>query len=746
MQDYTEFLSAKAPRVGAAGHEPGPLPSILFPFQADIVRWAIRRGRAAIFAGTGLGKTMMQLAWSAQSGERVLIVAPLAVSTQTITEAKKLDLEVKYVTQPSGEKGIEITNYERIRAFAGAPYDAIVLDESSILKSIDGKTRTLLLKEFTAIPRRLCCTATPAPNDISELANHAEFLGAMSRVEMLATFFVHDDQGWRLKGHAADALFRWMATWAVYVRSPADLGYDDGPFVLPPLDVRDDVVKADWRRPGELFSTAIGGGVSTRSQVRRHTMERRIERALETIHATWANQNNGNRDQWLIWCGLNAEQDAIAAKLGDVCVSIDGKTSEEKLLERLGRWLRGEVPVLTSKVRIFGFGMNLQNCHRMMFLGLGDSWEQYYQAIRRCWRFGQKSPVDVHVVVSDVEGEIAANVRAKERTNEQMAAGVVSAMKEAQMAEVRGVGDGKAEYREREWSSGDKARLLLGDSCERIKEIPDGSVHLSIFSPPFASLYTYSASERDLGNCKDYGQFFEHFGFMIPELLRVTMPGRRCAVHCQQVSTTLSTHGVIGWRDFRGDLIRLFQGHGWVYDGEITVDKDPQAQAIRTHSKALLFVQKGRDSTWLRPAMADYIILFRHPGENTVPVISDATNDEWIEWARPVWYGIRESNTLQASPARDEKDERHIAPLQLDTIHRAVRLWTNPGELVFSPFAGIGSEGYEAIRLGRRFLGIELKESYWNTAKANLTRLLEQPKLFADTQAQPGKPTEQPAW
>ena len=284
-------------------------------------------------------------------------------------------------------------------------------------------------------------------------------------------------------------------------------------------------------------------------------------------------------------------------------------------------------------------------------------------------------------------------------------------------------------------AEGEAWRLWLGDSCERMAEIEDDSVALSVYSPPFASLFTYSPSPRDLGNSASRAEFFEHYGFVIAENLRITMPGRICAVHVQQLTTTLATNGIIGLTDFRGQVIAAYQAAGWIFHGEVTVDKDPQAQAIRTKAQALMFVTKNRDSSMTRPALADYLLLFRKPGANEVPIKNDVTNDEWIEWARPVWLDIRETNTLNARVARDSADERHICPLQLDFIERVVRLWSNRGELVFSPFAGIGSEIHTAVRLGRRGLGIELKPSYWRTAVQNL-RMLERemalPTLFGD--------------
>lgn len=275
--------------------------------------------------------------------------------------------------------------------------------------------------------------------------------------------------------------------------------------------------------------------------------------------------------------------------------------------------------------------------------------------------------------------------------------------------------------------------LYNGDSAEVLRGMPDNSIDLSCYSPPFMMLFTYSASPRDLGNSRTVEEFWEHYDFIIRELLRVTKPGRNVCVHATDVATTKAHHGVIGLSDFPGDNIRAYQNAGWVYHGRITIDRDPQAQAIRTHSKALLFVQLRKDSSWLRPALADYILIFRKDGDNAVPIKPDIKNDDWIEWARPIWYGVREMHTLNGAEARQEQDERHVCPLQLDTIERCVRLWSNKGETVLSPFAGIGSELYQAVKLGRRAVGVELKPSYYQTAINNLRRAeaeSEQKTLF----------------
>ena len=284
---------------------------------------------------------------------------------------------------------------------------------------------------------------------------------------------------------------------------------------------------------------------------------------------------------------------------------------------------------------------------------------------------------------------------------------------------------------------GERWTAMLGDSCERLAEIPDDSIDLSVCSPPFASLFVYSPSLRDLGNSASRGEFFDHYRFIIDHQLRVTKPGRIACIHVQQLTTTKATNGVIGMTDFRGEVIRAFMHAGWIFHGEVTVDKDPQAQAIRTKATALMFATLRRDSSMTRPALADYLLLFRKPGENAVPILGgeNVSNDEWIEWARPVWLGIRETNTLNTRAAKDNNDEKHIAPLQLDFIKRCVLLWSNPGERVLSPFMGIGSEGYVSVLLGRLFTGCELKPSYYRQSVANLRDAEAQvvaPTLFGE--------------
>ncbi len=729
-KSYQEFLKGKRTIAASYGKSVSreDIHGLLFPFQVDLTTWAARKGRAAIFADTGLGKTLMQLEWAHLIGEKTLIIAPLTVARQTVREGTKIGVQVHYTR--SGDDlndGINITNYEMLDHFDAGKFNAVVLDESSILKSLTSKTRQKLIEMFADTPYRLCCTATPAPNDIAEIANHAEFLGIMNRADMLATYFVHDDNSWRLKGHAVKPFYRWMASWGMSISKPSDLGYEDDGFILPPLEITPVFVKTGYCPEGQLMFTRLSG-IQDRASVRKATVDARVNKVADMV------SNDG--EQWIIWCGLNDEQDMVHDLIPD-SVSVFGSMSPEDKMTGIEAFQDGTYRVLVTKPSIAGFGMNLQNCHKMAFLGLSDSWEAYYQCIRRCYRFGQHHPVEVHIVLADVEDAIYANIQAKEAQAMTMRRELIANVQEYEREEI-GMDTISDWTYEMDTAEGDGWKLMLGDSAERMAEIPDESIDLSVFSPPFESLYTYSPTERDLGNSRTSEEFFEHFGFVIDHLLRITKPGRNCCVHAADIPAMLVRDGYIGLKDFPGKIIEAFEARGWIYHGRVAIDKDPQAQAIRTKSKALLFTQMHKDSSWSRPALADYILIFRKPGNNEVPITPDISNDEWIEWARPIWYGIKESDTLQYREAREAEDERHICPLQLSTIERCIRLWSNPGETVCSPFAGIGSEGYESIKCGRHFVGCELKRSYFDMAVKNLQIAVSEsktPTLFDYIQA-----------
>jgi hypothetical protein len=428
MTDYADFLARKQRTWTGHALPVAELPPQLFDWQAAITRWAMRKGRAAIFADCGLGKTFMQLAWAQAVPGRVLILAPLCVAEQTVGEGAKLGIACVYARghATAGEARIVITNYERLDKFDIAQFAGVVLDESSILKSFDGKTRTALIKAFAQTPYRLCCTATPSPNDIAELANHAEFLGLQTRAEFLATWFVHDDSGWRMKRHARHPFFRWLTSWAVAFRKPSDLGYSDDGFVLPPLTIKDYVIESA-SMPGVLFPELGSRGLSGRLAGRRGSLQQRCDAVQNIVGERGVSS--------LVWCGLNEESDRLGREL-DGAVNVQGKDDYDVKVRALRLFVAGDIKVMISKLSILGFGLNLQHCARMVFCGLSDSYESYYQGIRRCWRFGQQRPVEVTIVVSDAERVVVENVRAKERNADAMATELLAAMRDFEREEL----------------------------------------------------------------------------------------------------------------------------------------------------------------------------------------------------------------------------------------------------------------------------------------------------------------------
>jgi len=438
VSTYAEFLASKRRRVQPAGRpvEPGAVHPMLHEWQRRIVAWAVRTGRCALWADTGLGKTLMQLEWARLSGDRALIVAPLAVCEQTVREAAKIGADARYVRTDSDADGpgIWVTNYEMATRFAPEKLDAVVLDEASILKAHDGKTRTALIRHFASVPHRLAATATPAPNDVEELTNQAEFLGVMPRVEMLATYFVRDGKSnrWRVKGHAREPMARWMSGWALALRRPSDIGGDDAGYELPGLDILSHLVPVDALRDapeGELFAAGLGG-VGGRAKVRKATMDARCARAAELVAAEPG-------EAWILWCGLNTEAERLAA-LVPGAINVHGALSPEEKAAALLDFADGRTRVLITKPSIAGYGLNFQRCARMAFVGLSDSYEQYYQAIRRSYRHGQQRPVHAHVVLSELEAPIADNVRAKETEAARMIGDLVAAMRPAWAADPEG--------------------------------------------------------------------------------------------------------------------------------------------------------------------------------------------------------------------------------------------------------------------------------------------------------------------
>jgi hypothetical protein len=436
---YDKFLAAKSVTDPPTGLIDLPeLPSILFPHQVDITRWALRRGRAAIFAGTGLGKSLMELAWAQAvhqaTGKDILHLAPLAVSSQMVREANKFGIAAKQVASSADcHSGINITNYQKLDHFDLSRFGGVILDESSILKSVDGHYRTALIAACQSIPFRLAATATPAPNDFMELGNHAEFLGVMKYTDMLATFFAHDGgetQKWRLKGHAENEFWKWMASWAVMLRKPSDLGYPNDGYDLPPLKFTEHRVGVDYApniETGLLFPMQAET-LQERISARRATVGDRVKLAASITPTD---------RPFVWWTNLNAESEMLC-KLIPGAVETKGSDSDEVKERKLNDFSEGRTRVLVTKAGVAGFGMNWQHCADTGFVGLNDSFEQFYQAVRRFWRFGQSQPVNCHIIASELEGAVVSNIRRKEADAERMAASMVMHMADLSSEAVRG--------------------------------------------------------------------------------------------------------------------------------------------------------------------------------------------------------------------------------------------------------------------------------------------------------------------
>jgi DNA modification methylase len=879
----------------------------------------------------------MQLEWAnivhRHTGGDVLLLAPLAVASQTIAEGVKLGIPVHLCrTQADVQPGLNITNYEMLSHFDTSHFVGVVLDESSILKSYMGKTKRALVEAFQNTPYRLCCTATPAPNDMMEIGNHSEFLGVMPSSEMLMRWFINDTMQnghYRLKGHATKDFWEWVASWAISIKKPSDLGYSDDGFALPELRIHHRYIETDitiGREEGHLFRapmmsatnlhkemritaadraqavadlvnashglltqtgncnklatcgrknmpnaaasnikqthknapddvpkaelpkktestcksithqtandlTNIGGCTQTNvtsggesdtqatpntvnvasrvqsSEIRSQNemldcepnsalvprnmttfLQNKTESVQSAANLRLAETNmepsdfpltmitraaksedcsvlaatsvsassgitpsscdepqttspqNQKPEPWVVWCNTNYEQEELEKQFGDRAFSVYGSLSSTEKERRILGWLNGERPILISKPSICGFGLNFQHCHHAAFVGLSYSFEDFYQAVRRLYRFGQKHPVEATIIAAETESSLVTTLERKIQAQIQMSEAMNASASRLTLQD-------ELQLQRHETftsKSGTGWQLYHGDCVTVTHSLPSESVHFSIFSPPFSSLYIYSDALEDMGNAADDEEFFRHFDFLIPELLRVTKPGRLCAVHCKDLVRYKGRDGTAGLRDFSGEIVRHFSAAGWSYHSKVIIWKDPVIEMQRTKAHGLLYKQLRADSTFSRQGMPEYLLIFRKWPQNEEeegqiePVThtkEDFPLEIWQRYASPVWFDIRQTNVLNVEQARESPDEKHICPLQLDVIERCIRLWSNPGETVFSPFAGIGSEGYEALRLGRTFVGIELKEAYIQAAHKNLERILRnktQATLFDD--------------
>lgn len=707
-QKYKEFLESKQKTHVFSGFKiaESKLNTLMFPFQKFIVKRALNAGKYAIFADCGLGKTLMQLEWANQvnrkTKKRVLILAPLAVVAQTIQEAEKFNIPVDL---------IDADNYEKLENIDTSIYAGVVLDESSILKNFEGATKQLILERFAKTPYKLACTATPSPNDPMELGNHAEFLDVMSRNEMLAMYFVHDGgetAKWRLKGHAVNLFYQFVGTWAIMLNKPQDIGFKMEGYALPKLNLIERQIITPNRDNGRLFNDAIISATNFNQELRA-TKEERLDEVIRII-------NSKPDENFIIWIKQN-EEGELLKKLIPEAVEVKGSDSNEWKKEKLLGFANNEFRILITKTKIASFGMNYQNCRNQIFASLDFSFEGLYQAIRRSYRFGQKNEVNIYLITTDTMANVKQSIDHKQKQFEIMQ----DEMSKAINANLNGNMLSTAELDITE-ETNEFYSIKRGDCVQLIQDVPSDSIGLSVFSPPFAELYTYSSHLEDMGNSKDYTEFLTQFGFLIRELNRVMMPGRNVAVHCMDLPIQKGKEGFIGLRDFSGMILRAFEEAGFIYHSRVTIWKDPVVEMQRTKALGLLHKQVKKDSTMSRVGIPDYVMIFRKDGERVNPVTNSSIPvDLWQKYASPVWMDIDYGNTLQGfRNGREDNDEKHICPLQLDTIERLIHLYSNKGDTVLTPFMGIGSEVYQAVKMERKGIGFELKESYFDLAKKNI--------------------------
>jgi superfamily II DNA or RNA helicase len=704
--EYKDFLKKKEKQFIDSGFEidENKLNKNLFDFQKYIVKIALKKGRFSIFADCGLGKTLMQLSWAKavyeKTNKKVLILCPLAVVEQTKREAVKFKINLN---------SFDIQNFEQLKNIDCSIYSGVVLDESSILKGRDGKLSRLIINSFIKTPYKLCCTATPSPNDHMELGQHSEFIGAMSYLEMLAMYFVHDGgetSKWRLRKHAKDDFWKYVCTWSISLDNPSTFGFNGDGFNLPQIEYIEHIIPVE-NNTNTLFNDVSVSATDLHKDLKR-SFKKRIEKTKNLI-------NNSN-EQWIIWTLKNDEANELNKVIKN-SVNVQGSDKPEIKAKNLNGFAKKEFQNLITKTSIASFGMNYQQCYNMIFTSYDFKFEAFYQAVRRCYRFGQKNKVKVHLLVPESQINVRKSILEKENKHKTM-------IKE--MANYSAITDYKLNksnvmIKNKEIKT-NNYHLINGDCVKESKKIETNKADLIIFSPPFAELYVYSDKPEDMGNVSNYIEFEKHFKYLIPELKRILKPGRICAVHCMDLPIQKGKEGFIGLRDFSGMLIKWFTENNFIYHAKTTIWKNPVTEMQRTKALGLLHKTIKKDATMSRVGIPDYILFFRNEGVNETPIthqdkypneLNYLPVDLWQKYASPVWMDVDYKRTLQYRSGRDGNDEKHICPLQLETIERIIHLYSNENETIFSPFGGIGSEGFQALKMNRKSISIELKESYF---------------------------------
>ena len=709
---YDNFLKNKKKKFISSGFDVDDkvLNNNLFDFQKHIVRIALKKGRFAIFADCGLGKTLMQLSWCEQvynkTKKKVLVLAPLAVVNQTKLESAKFNIN---------QDAFDITNYDQLKNIDCSIYSGVVLDESSILKGRDGKLSRLIINTFESTPYKLACTATPSPNDHMELGQHSEFLGAMSYLEMLAMYFVHDGgetSKWRLRKHAQDDFWKYVCTWSISLDNPKTLGFDSKGYNLPEIEYIEHIIPVE-NNTMSLFGDIAVSATDLHKDLKR-SFEARINKTIELV-------NNSN-EQWIIWTLKNDEGNELKKALDD-SINVQGSDSPEYKSKHLNGFAKNQFRNLITKTSIASFGMNYQQCFNMVFTSYDFKFEAFYQAVRRCYRFGQSNKVKVHLLVPESQINVRKTILQKEQKHKTM----IKEMSNYSANTDYKLNKSNVIVKNKEIKT-ENYHCINGDCVQESKRLKDNSADLVLFSPPFAELYVYSDKAEDMGNVSNYKEFEKHFKYLIPELKRTLKNGRICAVHCMDLPIQKGKEGFIGLRDFSGMLIDWFTNEGFIYHAKTTIWKNPVTEMQRTKALGLLHKTIKKDSCMSRVGIPDYVLFFRNEGDNEVPIThqSDDENkadylpvDLWQKYASPVWMDVDYKRTLQYRSGRDGNDEKHICPLQLDTIERIIHLYSNEGETVLSPFGGVGSEGFQALKMNRKSISIELKESYFKINAKN---------------------------
>jgi DNA modification methylase len=752
--DYIEFLKTKQKQVIKSGFdiEESELNPLLFDFQKFVNKRALKAGKYAVFGDTGTGKTPMQLDIADQVEKKIhlpsLILAPLAVTGQTIEKGLEFGYKVNRFTQGGP---IQIANYEQIDNIDCSKYGCILLDESSILKNETGTYRNLLIEKFKYTPYKFCFSATPSPNDPMELGNHSEFLDVMKYNEMLAMFFVHDTnstQQWRLKGHAVDKFYEFVASWAIMFSHPKDIGFDMPGYDLPELEIIEKQVSTPLPE-GKLFP-GMAVNATDYNQSLRDTEAQRIAETIQIVKEIPENE------PIIIWTKQNDEAKNIYKQLitlGYDCRNVQGSDSNDKKERDLLGFAHNEFRILISKQSIAGQGLNYQNCGYQINNSIDFSFESAYQALRRSWRFGRVGKVVSYMITTDRMINVTKIQQTKQKEFSNMQKRMIKAVNKHLNNQITTLFmDSKDIKTDNYW-------LMRGDCVQRIKEVEDKSVDLILFSPPFADLYTYSNYIEDMGNVANYDEFVTQFKYLATELKRVIKPGRIIAIHCMDLPTLKSRDGFIGIRRFSAMIGDIFESMDMFLHAEFTIWKDPLLAAVRTKTIGLAHKQVTKDMSIIRAGIPDRVLCFKTKEENQTPIqlddikftyyvpmhefdkfptsaegfneywgynpesdydrITQYSHQVWQRYASPVWMDIDQTKTLQWMNAKGKDDEKHICPLQLGVIERLILLYSNRGETVLSPFGGIGSEGYQALKMGRKSISIELKESYFELNKRN---------------------------